>query len=199
MLCRFSVYSTSIVIVCAHLAANRANVEHRNSDFHNIMKNTMLKKDKTSKFSGFSDPSSMKLLALCDDLGSMENDAEHFYLIQDHDLIFWIGDFNYRIDVSLTRQDIMQYIHQQQLADLRVFDQLNMQKSLSKVFEGFQEGELTFNPTYKYQVRVFDEMPRCCSFHINVFFRLALIYMKTEKARRRDHLHGAFSFLHCLY
>ena len=74
------------------------------------------------------------------------------YMISDHDIIFWIGDFNYRITHSLTRQDILDMIATSRLNDLRVFDQLNIERSLSRVFANFNEGELSFPPTYKFQV-----------------------------------------------
>lgn len=141
--CRFSLYSTSVCVVCAHLAASRDNVVNRNADFRNIMKDTVLKIDRNAVSSATEYTGSDKFASLTQD----ENDCR----IGDHDLIFWIGDFNYRIDMKLTREDIMKFINEDKLQDLRIFDQLNMEKSLGKVFENFEEGELNFKPTYKFQ------------------------------------------------
>lgn len=142
--------------MCAHLAASRDNVAHRNADFKNIMKQTLLKVDKNNRFSTLNqttllnsaETTSMgKFYALTN-----EENANVDFLICDHDIVFWIGDFNYRIDVSLARQEILDMIMSDRLSDLRIFDQLNMERSLGRVFEHFVEGELTFPPTYKFQV-----------------------------------------------
>lgn len=157
---RFSYHSTSICVVCAHLAASRDNIAHRNEDYKNITKQTLLKKDKNVMKSSFAAEETSgagggagggghtKRLLLA---SSDENESSD-YMIADHDLVFWIGDFNYRIDVSLTRQDILDMITNNQINDLRIFDQLNIERSMGKVFENFHEGEITFPPTYKFQV-----------------------------------------------
>jgi phosphatidylinositol-bisphosphatase len=127
------------------LAASRDNVAHRNADFKNIMKQTLLKIDKSQQgLSGAVDSKKQPS-------GVVEG-GESDCLISDHDVIFWIGDFNYRIDMSLSRENILDMIAANQLSDLRIYDQLNMERSLRKVFENFTEGVLSFPPTYKFQV-----------------------------------------------
>lgn len=71
--------------------------------------------------------------------------------ILDHELIFWIGDLNYRINDELTTEEVFFKIESNNLDALRSKDQLNIEKINGNVFQGFDEGELTFPPTYKYQ------------------------------------------------
>ncbi|KAJ1558590.1 inositol polyphosphate 5-phosphatase, partial [Nowakowskiella sp. JEL0078] len=51
-------------------------------------------------------------------------------IIEDHDMIFWIGDFNYRISLPN--------------------DELNLSRQKEQAFEEYREGGIGFLPTYKY-------------------------------------------------
>ena len=42
-------------------------------------------------------------------------------------------------------------IERRDLDTLRQHDQLNLERASGNVFQGFEEGQLTFLPTYKYQ------------------------------------------------
>jgi hypothetical protein len=150
---RFNLYSTSICFVCAHLAASRGSIEARNSDYRNIMERSLLLPLAQSHLSSPStSPSSASssdptLLEKC----TSHSDGNTAYSILDHDLIFWIGDFNYRIDVSLSLEDIMELLQKENLQALRKKDQLNLERAQGNVFQGFEEALLTFPPTYKFQ------------------------------------------------
>ncbi|CAK9295175.1 unnamed protein product [Gordionus sp. m RMFG-2023] len=69
--------------------------------------------------------------------------------ILDHDYIFWFGDLNYRLDVA-NQENAKLHLTNNKLHDLMKFDQLTKQKNSGKIFPGFQEGPITFPPTYKY-------------------------------------------------
>ena len=71
--------------------------------------------------------------------------------VSDHDIIYFFGDFNYRIDVELSREDIFRLIDAGDLNALRAKDQLNIERQRGSVFVGFEEGVLTFPPTYKFE------------------------------------------------
>uniref|UniRef100_A0A7E4V7R5 phosphoinositide 5-phosphatase n=1 Tax=Panagrellus redivivus TaxID=6233 RepID=A0A7E4V7R5_PANRE len=68
--------------------------------------------------------------------------------VDSHDVIFWLGDFNYRI--SMPGGEIKKYVEQGQLDALIPYDQLTEQRQLGNVFKGFEEAPLKFPPTYKY-------------------------------------------------
>ncbi|KAI1721254.1 sacI homology domain-containing protein [Ditylenchus destructor] len=65
-----------------------------------------------------------------------------------HDIIFWLGDFNYRI--NLGGEEVKAAVRQQNFDYLVKFDQLKQQKEAGNVFNNFNEGPLHFAPTYKY-------------------------------------------------
>uniref|UniRef100_A0A0N5A741 phosphoinositide 5-phosphatase n=1 Tax=Parastrongyloides trichosuri TaxID=131310 RepID=A0A0N5A741_PARTI len=68
--------------------------------------------------------------------------------VESHDFIFWLGDFNYRINLS--GDEVKNLIRYGNLSELRANDQLTQQKENDRIFQGFIEKEITFLPTYKY-------------------------------------------------
>lgn len=60
--------------------------------------------------------------------------------------IFWIGDLNYRLNEPLTREQYTEATPDVLLA----FDQLHEELKHRRVFQQFNEGRITFRPTYKY-------------------------------------------------
>lgn len=71
--------------------------------------------------------------------------------VLDHDVVFWFGDLNFRID-DLDMQVVKSAIDNNKFTMLLEKDQLNMAKDSETVLEGFQEGPLKFPPTYKFDV-----------------------------------------------
>ncbi|XP_053725522.1 inositol polyphosphate 5-phosphatase K isoform X1 [Synchiropus splendidus] len=71
--------------------------------------------------------------------------------VLDHDVVFWFGDLNFRID-DLEMQVVKSAIDNNKLVALWEKDQLNMAKDSETVLEGFHEGPLKFPPTYKFDV-----------------------------------------------
>ncbi|XP_035168407.1 phosphatidylinositol 4,5-bisphosphate 5-phosphatase A [Oxyura jamaicensis] len=71
--------------------------------------------------------------------------------ILDHDLVFWFGDLNFRIE-SLDIRFVKYAIDSNILSQLWEKDQLNIAKSTWPVLTGFQEGPLNFPPTFKFDV-----------------------------------------------
>ncbi|XP_016020822.2 phosphatidylinositol 4,5-bisphosphate 5-phosphatase A isoform X5 [Rousettus aegyptiacus] len=71
--------------------------------------------------------------------------------ILDHDLVFWFGDLNFRIE-SYDLHFVKFAIDNDQLHQLWEKDQLNMAKNTWPILKGFQEGPLNFAPTFKFDV-----------------------------------------------
>eukprot|EP00048_Salpingoeca_helianthica_P022785 m.20360 g.20360 ORF g.20360 m.20360 type:complete len:907 (+) comp7810_c0_seq1:39-2759(+) len=70
------------------------------------------------------------------------------FSIFDHDHLFWVGDLNYRI--PLPDAEVKSLARKGTFEKLLEFDQLQEQKRLRLAFVGFEEGPITFAPTYKY-------------------------------------------------
>lgn len=63
--------------------------------------------------------------------------------------MYWLGDLNYRItdmDPQLAKRLIASGSYEPVLE----MDQLKLQHQKKTVFQGYQEGVITFRPTYKY-------------------------------------------------
>ncbi|KAM5200286.1 phosphatidylinositol 4,5-bisphosphate 5-phosphatase A isoform 2-T3 [Hipposideros larvatus] len=71
--------------------------------------------------------------------------------ILDHDIVFWFGDLNFRIE-SYDLHFVKIAIDNDQLHQLWEKDQLNMAKNTWPILKGFQEGPLNFAPTFKFDV-----------------------------------------------
>ncbi|KAF6063921.1 Increased recombination centers protein 22-2 domain protein [Candida albicans] len=76
--------------------------------------------------------------------------------IQNHDAVIWLGDFNYRID--LTNDQVKPMILQKLYAKIFECDQLNKQMANGESFPFFSEQEINFPPTYKFDkgTKVYD-------------------------------------------
>ncbi len=71
--------------------------------------------------------------------------------ILEHDLIFWLGDLNFRIEPgSFSAQEIADLVGKDQLKSLLARDELNRTIANRDAFSGFEECEINFKPTYKF-------------------------------------------------
>lgn len=71
--------------------------------------------------------------------------------IKDHDQVFWLGDLNYRI-TELTTSHVKTLLIRNEMLTLLKADQLNQQKERGNVLLDYTEGDITFPPTYKYDL-----------------------------------------------
>nr|XP_018906096.1 PREDICTED: synaptojanin-1 isoform X1 [Bemisia tabaci] len=70
--------------------------------------------------------------------------------LNSHDYVFWCGDFNYRINMD--KDELKELIKNNQLEEALAQDQLKQQQEAGNVFKNFIEGDITFPPTYKYDL-----------------------------------------------
>ncbi|SNX84307.1 related to phosphatidylinositol phosphate phosphatase [Melanopsichium pennsylvanicum] len=68
--------------------------------------------------------------------------------IGSHDHVIWLGDFNYRI--NLMNDAVRSMAAREDLAGLLARDQLRRSREAGEVFPAYEEGPITFAPTYKY-------------------------------------------------
>ncbi|EFA09929.2 inositol polyphosphate 5-phosphatase OCRL [Tribolium castaneum] len=71
--------------------------------------------------------------------------------IKDHEQVYWLGDLNYRI-TDLNTQQVKTLLARNEIVTLLKADQLNQQKDRGHVLLDYTEGDITFHPTYKYDL-----------------------------------------------
>ncbi|XP_051812523.1 type II inositol 1,4,5-trisphosphate 5-phosphatase isoform X1 [Acanthochromis polyacanthus] len=119
---RFRFHNSDICVVNSHLAAHTEEYERRNQDYKDICGRLQFRQI---------DPTQPPLT------------------IMKHNVILWIGDLNYRI-TDLDVDKVKELISKKDFETLHSYDQLKRQIDEEAVFEGFEEGEIDFQPTYKY-------------------------------------------------
>ncbi|XP_029823078.2 uncharacterized protein LOC8023346 isoform X4 [Ixodes scapularis] len=68
-----------------------------------------------------------------------------------HDYAFWFGDLNFRVD-DCTMEEMKASIENGTFDQMLQKDQLNRVRSKGEAFHEFMEHEVTFPPTYKFQI-----------------------------------------------
>jgi len=125
---RLDFHNTSLCFVCSHLAAHQTEVDRRNQDYQQIM--TGLQQEFISRGLKINDTTDRNRTLGCDQ-------------------VFWVGDLNYRLN-ELDANDVKTSLHSGKYQQLFLYDQLNIERRKRRCFEGFEEGPIEFQPTYKY-------------------------------------------------
>ncbi|WJX67088.1 phosphoinositide 5-phosphatase [Trifolium repens] len=120
---RFFLHETSFCFICSHLASGGKEKDRRQ---RNVNAADIL--SQTSFPAGPLHDMPQKII--------------------DHDLIVWLGDLNYRIDMSYSTT--LSLIKRKEWKTLLKHDQLKMELKKGHVFQGWHEGDVEFPPTYKY-------------------------------------------------
>ena len=127
---------STLCFVGGHLAAKRDNITGQNVDlcylfihFNFITISIVLSSGRNSDYHNITDKT-----CLYEDAGNIAMDnrpkllkdmmQESFVSILDHDFVFWIGDLNYRIDSSLTLENVFDACANNDLVLLRSLDQV---------------------------------------------------------------------------
>ncbi|XP_049336450.1 type II inositol 1,4,5-trisphosphate 5-phosphatase isoform X2 [Astyanax mexicanus] len=119
---RFRFHNSDICVVNSHLAAHVEEYERRNQDYKDICSRILFRQQ---------DPTLPPLT------------------IMKHSIVLWLGDLNYRIS-DLEVDHVKGLILKKDFETLYSHDQLKRQMDEEAVFVGFLEGEIEFQPTYKY-------------------------------------------------
>uniref|UniRef100_A0A8C2FYJ2 phosphoinositide 5-phosphatase n=1 Tax=Cyprinus carpio TaxID=7962 RepID=A0A8C2FYJ2_CYPCA len=119
---RFQFHNSDICVVNSHLAAHTEEFERRNQDFKDICRRMQFSQD------------DLTLPPLT---------------IMKHNVVLWLGDLNYRIS-DLEVDHVKDLIAKKDFETLYNHDQVRQNTLQLVVFVGFTEGEIDFQPTYKY-------------------------------------------------
>ncbi|CAG8748871.1 8823_t:CDS:2, partial [Acaulospora morrowiae] len=177
---RFQFYDSFLCFVNCHLAADPNGLERRNQDYMEICRRMTFPLNTNEGYSSlygwvgdYISPPAKYAAAAVVGMGGMVGipgiaslvdtspspvGAGNVLSIFDNDHLIWLGDLNYRID-ALPEYKVKEMVDNNELEDLLHFDQLNIQRMKQQAFSEFEEGKITFKPTYKYDVasRDFDK------------------------------------------
>ncbi|PIN02839.1 Inositol polyphosphate 5-phosphatase [Handroanthus impetiginosus] len=120
-----SIHQTLFCFICTHLTSGEREADSvkRNADVHEIHRRTRF-----NSAAGIGLPKR----------------------IYDHERIIWLGDLNYRINLTYGRT--RELISKKEWTLLLERDQLIKELRKGRAFDGWSEGTLNFAPTYKYEV-----------------------------------------------
>ena len=139
---RLQFYDSTICIICSHFAAHRENILRRNANYTYIVSKTRF---------NIGVEAVQELIWSSGTLPYQWEKGTSSVGILDHDHVFWMGDLNYRIDESIPVEVCFCKAIKGDLQPLIAMDQLNIERAWGRVFQGFEEGLITFKPTYKYR------------------------------------------------
>jgi len=121
-----SLHQTSFCFVCTHLTSGHKEGDElrRNNDISDILRRTTF--PRLVKLSGMQLPET----------------------IMAHDRIVWLGDLNFRIDLPDDQTWIL--VNQCDWKSLLPKDQLKVERDAGRIFQGWHEHAIHFQPTYKF-------------------------------------------------
>eukprot|EP00123_Amoebidium_parasiticum_P018177 comp24124_c0_seq2/m.43765 comp24124_c0_seq2/g.43765 ORF comp24124_c0_seq2/g.43765 comp24124_c0_seq2/m.43765 type:complete len:870 (-) comp24124_c0_seq2:278-2887(-) len=128
---RLRLFNTTLCFLNCHLAADSQNWQKRNMDYMEI--------GRRIEFNPTLPPENWRGPYVPERLK-----------ITKHDYVFWLGDLNYR--VNMDNDTARSLIVAGELSALLKYDQLTIERGRGTVFKGYKEGEITFPPTYKFDV-----------------------------------------------
>ena len=118
---RFEIWDNSFCFINVHLPPHRQNFKLRNENLMFI--------NRTLKFAV----------------------GDSFLSLTEHSHVFWLGDFNYRIN-ELNTDQIVKLLANNDIQNLLSFDQLAISRKSHSILPDYQEPEILFNPTFKYRM-----------------------------------------------
>ncbi|KAI3871458.1 hypothetical protein MKX03_025919 [Papaver bracteatum] len=124
-----TLHKTSFCYVCTHLTSGEKEGDEvrRNSDVIEILKKTKFSQSQIVSGQSFT-PSPVSIL--------------------EHDHTIWLGDLNYRL--AFPGGDMDELLKKKDWETLLKKDQLMIEQRAGRVFKGWEEGSISFAPTYKY-------------------------------------------------
>ncbi|KAH9311866.1 hypothetical protein KI387_026901, partial [Taxus chinensis] len=159
---KMRIFRRTLCVINCHFSAHLDAVAQRNADFEHVYHNMTFGRIVTGVSSVASGVSSavQKLKGMNaqrvpePELGQTEKDLpslpeEGIPQLVEADMVIWLGDLNYRLD-DISYDEAIYYIANKQLDLLLVKDQLIREMKAGSVFQGMQEGNITFPPTYKF-------------------------------------------------
>ncbi|RKO98060.1 hypothetical protein CXG81DRAFT_14185 [Caulochytrium protostelioides] len=168
---RFRLIDSYFCFVNSHLAADTGMVERRNQDFGDVCRRMAFSGLKESQYGDYtawqrahpwvchtpdvsrfvrSGTGSKAFDQVTFSMADSPQVVSNKWSIWDCDHLVWLGDLNYRLTVP--DSEIRLALSEGRYGDLLKKDQLNVEKTARHAFVNFWEADISFPPTYKYDV-----------------------------------------------
>ncbi|KAJ1963973.1 hypothetical protein GGI12_001721 [Dipsacomyces acuminosporus] len=136
---------TPVCFVCSHLAHDAAQLDRRNAQFHDLCRRLQFSYRENVPVADPLIPQGMELVGTGRAVGSGRPLS-----LFDHSYLLWFGDLNYRLAIST--DDVHGCIARGDYEALLGLDQLRIAILNKQAFAGFEEADIKFAPTYKYNI-----------------------------------------------
>lgn len=140
---RFRLFESYLCFINCHLAAHPQQVLRRNQDLNDLHKRL---------FFPFTRPKSTKSKQKHEIFTDRYWGKTGFAKLDDCDALFWLGDFNYRVDMDGQLARI--FVQHGQISSVLEYDQMMIQKGASEnhILNLYSEAEIGFAPSYSFDV-----------------------------------------------
>ncbi|XP_078406333.1 phosphatidylinositol polyphosphate 5-phosphatase type IV [Cetorhinus maximus] len=128
----FTFFGTSFLFITSHFTSGQGKVYERMLDYNKIIE-------------------ALALPRVVPDTNVYRSDP--YDVTTRFDEVFWFGDFNFRLDVK--RAVIDELLHsniEDSLRSILHYDELTKKLQEGSIFKGFKEAEISFLPTYKFDI-----------------------------------------------
>ncbi|NXY87852.1 INP5E phosphatase, partial [Alcedo cyanopectus] len=128
----FTFFGTSFLFITSHFTSGDSKVNERKLDYNKTIQALTLPKNV---------PDTNPYRSCSSDVTTR------------FDEVFWFGDFNFRLNKD--RETVDSILNQNPAADvskLLAYDQLTSEMSRGSIFKGFQEADIRFRPSYKFDI-----------------------------------------------
>ncbi|NWU47185.1 INP5E phosphatase, partial [Dromas ardeola] len=128
----FTFFGTSFLFITSHFTSGDSKVNERKLDYNKTIQALTLPKNVPDT----------------NPYRSSSNDVTTRF-----DEVFWFGDFNFRLNKDRETVDsILNQNPETDVSKLLAYDQLTSEMSRGSIFKGFQEADINFRPSYKFDI-----------------------------------------------
>lgn len=128
----FTFFGTSFLFITSHFTSGDSKVNERKLDYNKTIQSLTLPKNVPDT----------------NPYRSSSSDVTTRF-----DEVFWFGDFNFRLNKDRETVDsILNQNPETDMSKLLAYDQLTSEMSRGSIFKGFQEADICFRPSYKFDI-----------------------------------------------
>ncbi|KAL7408877.1 Endonuclease/exonuclease/phosphatase [Mrakia frigida] len=138
---RMRVHGSHLTTVTAHLAAFADQLEKRRLDYEEITKRLRFPYVPSEAAKSVTHYGNHEIPECQDPFINISSEQAG--------TVFWSGDLNYRVD--LPDEEGWSLVMKKDVKALLLKDQLNRERAIGRVFAGFEEGDISFPPTFKFE------------------------------------------------